>query len=78
MKKLLFVAMCLMAVVACKQEVQQPVVPDGGQNDSLQRIIEQKDNEINDLVGTLYEIQEGFREINEASKKKPPILSRLW
>ena len=69
MKKLLFVAMCLMAVVACKQEVQQPVVPDGGQNDSLQRIIEQKDNEINDLVGTLYEIQEGFREINEAEKR---------
>ena len=69
MKKLLFVAMCLMAVVACKQEVQQPVVPDGGQNDSLQRIIEQKDNEINDLVGTLYEIQEGFREINEAENR---------
>ena len=69
MKKLLFVAMCLMAVVACKQEVQQPVGPDGGQNDSLQRIIEQKDNEINDLVGTLYEIQEGFREINEAEKR---------
>jgi len=69
MKKLLFVAMCLMAVVACKQEVQQPVVPDGGQNDSLQHIIEQKDNEINDLVGTLYEIQEGFREINEAEKR---------
>jgi len=69
MKKLLFVAMCLMAVVACKQEVQQPVIPDGGQNDSLQRIIEQKDNEINDLVGTLYEIQEGFREINEAEKR---------
>jgi chromosome segregation ATPase len=69
MKKLLFVAMCLMAVVACKQEVQQPVVPDGGQNDSLQRIIEQKDNEINDLVGTLYEIQEGFRQITEAENR---------
>ncbi|MCR4852780.1 MAG: hypothetical protein K5893_04245 [Prevotella sp.] len=69
MKKLLVVAMCLMAMVACKQEVQQPVVPDGGQNDSLQSIIEQKDNEINDLVGTLYEIQEGFREINEAEKR---------
>ncbi len=66
MKKLLVFAMCMAALVACNNEKPMPVVPDGGQNDSLQRIIEQKDNEINDIMATLNEIQEGFREISEA------------
>lgn len=34
--------------------------------DSLQQIIDQKDNEINELMGQFNEIQEGFRLINEA------------
>ena len=66
MKKLLVLAMGMAAIVACNNEKPVPVVPDGGQNDSLQRIIEQKDNEINDIMATLNEIQEGFREISEA------------
>lgn len=66
---MLFAAMGLMAFVACTNEKPAPVMPDGGQNDSLQRIIEQKDNEINDMMGTLNEIQEGFREINEAENR---------
>lgn len=66
MKKLLVFAMCMAALAACNNEKPMPVVPDGGQNDSLQRIIEQKDNEINDIMATLNEIQEGFREISEA------------
>ena len=39
------------------------------QSDSLQKIIAQKDNEINDMMGTLNEIQEGFRLINEAENR---------
>lgn len=35
-------------------------------DDSLRNIIEQKDSELNDMMGTLNEIQEGFRKINEA------------
>ena len=66
MKKLLVFAMSMAALVACNNEKPMPVMPDGGQNDSLQRIIEQKDNEINEIMATLNEIQEGFREINEA------------
>jgi hypothetical protein len=69
MKKMLFAAIGLAAIVACTNEKPAPVMPDGGQNDSLQRIIEQKDNEINDMMGTLNEIQEGFREINEAENR---------
>ena len=58
--------MGMAALMACNNEKPMPVMPDGGMNDSLQRIIEQKDNEINDIMATLNEIQEGFREINEA------------
>ena len=66
MKKFFIVAACALAIVACTENKPAPVMPDGGQNDSLQKIIEQKDNEINDIMGTLNEIQEGFREISEA------------
>ena len=66
MKKLLVFAMSMAALVACNNEKPMPVMPDGGQNDSLQRIIEQKDNEIEDMMGTMNDIEEGFRAINEA------------
>jgi chromosome segregation ATPase len=39
------------------------------QRDSLTRIIEQKDNEIDDMVATMNDIQEGFRAINEAEER---------
>lgn len=39
------------------------------QNDSLARVIEQKDNEMNDMMATINEIQEGLREISEAENR---------
>jgi chromosome segregation ATPase len=36
------------------------------QNDSLQKMLDQKNNEINDMMATFNEIQEGFRLISEA------------
>ena len=39
MKKMLFAALGLVAFVACTNEKPAPILPDGGQNDSLQRII---------------------------------------
>ena len=39
------------------------------QSDSLQKIIDQKDNEINDMMATLNQIQDGFREIAEAENR---------
>lgn len=66
MKKLLFLVAGMLALVACDNQKTPAVMPDGGLNDSLQSIIEQKDNAINDMMGTLNEIQEGFRAINEA------------
>ena len=69
MKKLMFFALCLVAVVACKNEKSAPQLANIAQTDSLQRIIAQKDNEINDMMGTLNEIQEGFRQITEAENR---------
>jgi len=39
------------------------------QRDSLEQIIAQKDNEINDMMTTLSDIEEGFREITEAQSR---------
>ena len=39
------------------------------QRDSLNQIIAQKDNEINDMMSTLNDIEEGFREINQAENR---------
>ena len=36
------------------------------QRDSLQAIIDNKDNELNDIIGTMTEVQEGIRRISEA------------
>lgn len=71
MRKILFFAVCALTVVSCKEEPKAPIV-DTHQievNDSLQKIIDQRDNEINEMMATLNEIQEGFRLINEAEKR---------
>ena len=71
MKKVLFYAICLLALAGCKEEPKAPVVQtvvvEG--NDSLQSIIDQRDKELNDMLSVFNEIQEGFREINEAEKR---------
>ena len=69
MKKLLFVGLCLMAMVACQDQKTAKNLASISQADSLQKIIAQKDNEINDMMGTLNEIQEGFRQITEAENR---------
>lgn len=69
MKKILFVAACLMALTACKNEKADTSLSQVSQADSLQKIIAQKDNEINDMMGIFNDIEEGFRQINEAENK---------
>lgn len=64
MKKLLFLLpLCLMALVACdggKAEKAQQ------ERDSLIRVLADRDAEINEFMGTINEVQEGFQQINEA------------
>lgn len=66
MKKLFFAVMAVAALASCKDGKPAQGLADINQVDSLQRIIVQKDNEINDMMGTLNDIQEGFRQITEA------------
>ena len=70
MKKLVFFATCAMAVASCNQDAlkkaEQAAIQ---QRDSLEQIIAQKDNEINDMMTTLSDIEEGFREITEAQNR---------
>ena len=73
MKKLLIYVMmggaALLSFNSCKQEKVVPSTDNLAQADSLQKILDQKDSEINEMLGTLNEIQEGFNEINQAENR---------
>ena len=70
MKRMMIAALCLMALTACKQKENNAAeLAFQQQRDSLTRIIEQKDNEIDDMMATMNDIQEGFRAINEAEQR---------
>ena len=63
---ILCVALAAFALVSCDGGLKGLVNSDNHENDSLRNIIDQKDNEINDLMGTFNEIQQGFDLINAA------------
>ena len=70
MKKLFFAAACTLAIASCNQDaVKKAELAATQQRDSLEQIIAQKDNEINDMMTTLSDIEEGFREITEAQNR---------
>lgn len=59
-----------MVMVACGNRQQETSADANAQRaDSLQLIVNQKDDEINEMMATLNEIQEGFRIINAAEGK---------
>ena len=57
-KVLIFRGHVFKALVACNNEKTGSNLPQVSQTDSLQKIIEQKDNEINDMMGILNDIDE--------------------
>ena len=69
MKKLFFLAACTVALASCNEGVKKAEEAALQQRDSLEQIIAQKDNEINDMMTTLSDIEEGFREITEAQNR---------
>ena len=70
MKKLLLLTVALLSMVACKQKGPDPKdLAMIQQRDSLNRIIAQKDNEINDMMSTMNDIVEGFQAINQAEDR---------
>ena len=70
MKQLkLFACLALLLLGACTGKKSSPDLANMEQNDSLQRIIAQRDSEINDMMSTLNEIQEGLSTINQAENR---------
>lgn len=67
MKKLFFLAACVSLMAAsCTGNKSNDDNSAAAERDSLQRIIDNKDQELNEIMGTFNEIQDGFRRINEA------------
>ncbi|MCR4921533.1 MAG: hypothetical protein K5945_07510 [Bacteroidaceae bacterium] len=66
MKKMLIAASGLLLLWACTPKGQSHDEAMLGQIDSLQRLIDEKDVELNDIMGSINEVQEGMRRINEA------------
>lgn len=70
MKKLFFMVCCAaLLMTGCKDGKNAPGLASVQQTDSLNDVIAQKDSEINEMMGTLNDIEEGFRLINEAEKR---------
>ncbi len=71
MKKLIIASMviAMLGITSCQDKKAAQEAEHAERVDSLQRVINQKDTEINDMMGTLNEIQEGIRLISEAENK---------
>ena len=70
MKKLFFMVCCAAwLMTGCKDGKNAPGLASVQQTDSLNDVIAQKDSEINEMMGTLNDIEEGFRLINEAENR---------
>ena len=65
MKKIIFMAAIVSMLASCNEGFKG-LSGDDRERDSLRNVIDQKDNEINDLMGTFNEIQQGFDLINAA------------
>ena len=69
-------AVPLVMLSACQEKkVEQVKTNDSSVRDSLQRVINQKDDEINDMMSTLNQIMDGFRLINQAEGKMEVLKS---
>lgn len=66
----MFLACIALLVTGCKEKKQAPVMLQNIQtSDSLHKIIAQRDNEINDMMATLNQIEDGFEVINIAEDR---------
>jgi chromosome segregation ATPase len=60
---------CAAMMVGCQQSQEKQDTMVQELRDSLNTIISQKDTELNDMMSTLNDIEEGFRGINEAENR---------
>ena len=66
MKKILILVACALSLGACDMTTSGQQDAAQQERDSLQRIINEKDMELDDILSTFNEVQEGIRRINEA------------
>ena len=66
MKRILIAASAVLLLGGCFPTGKTEGDPAQGRVDSLQRLLDQKDVELNDIMGSINEVQEGMRGINEA------------
>lgn len=69
MKKLLMMACLAAFVLTGCNDGKNNAANNAAQADSLNSIIAQKDSELNDMLGTLNEIENGLNQINEAENR---------
>lgn len=69
MKKLLMMACLAAFVLTGCNDGKNNAANNAAQADSLNSIIAQKDSELNDMLGTLNEIEDGLNQINEAENR---------
>ena len=69
MKKLLMMACLAAFVLTGCNDGKNNAANSAAQSDSLNSIIAQKDSELNDMLGTLNEIEDGLNQINEAENR---------
>ena len=64
MKRILIAASAVLLLGGCFPTGKTEGDPAQGRVDSLQRLLDQKDVELNDIMGSINEVQEGMRRIN--------------
>lgn len=69
MKKLLMMVCLAAFVLTGCNDGKNNAANNAAQSDSLNSIIAQKDSELNDMLGTLNEIEDGLNQINEAENR---------
>ena len=76
MRKIFSILAFVLLLISCQEKKSVPVMENSNSvRDSHQQVIDFKDREINDILGTMNEIQEGFRLINAAEGRMSIIKS---
>ena len=67
MKKIFILALSVVALASCDQFGKRNYIDEATrERDSLMQVINQKDDELNEIMDCVNEVQDGFRRINEA------------
>lgn len=69
MRKILFFGFCILALASCNNKDKSTQSALMQQRDSLNQVIAQRESEIDNIMSIVNEIEEGFKQINEAENR---------